>query len=241
MAAVPQRLHCGQPWRHWCCGASTRAQWWWPGAGPARPRNPGRCSHLLTPAPEAPLRRTLGEQPALAQRRDHLGGVWACGSWCQVSSRQGAKAPAAPASRAQAPPHPGPAWPCERKCVGPGGRPPPGLPPTDSALRSGWSPGGGLQNSPWGRAHSTLSVGAGAVSPLLLAASMAVFRSYIHFSFSSRELWAGAEAQLPGRAHGRGCLSWPLSQGQQVGGHYPLCTQPAPLKLERGAKSPLLR
>lgn len=143
MAAVPQRLHCGQPWRHWCCGASTRAQWWWPGAGPARPRNPGRCSHLLTPAPEAPLRRTLGEQPALAQRRDHLGGVWACGSWCQVSSRQGAKAPAAPASRAQAPPHPGPAWPCERKCVGPGGRPPPGLPPTDSALRSGWSPGGG--------------------------------------------------------------------------------------------------
>lgn len=100
---------------------------------------------------------------------------------------------------------------------------------------------GGLQNSPWGRAHSTLSVGAGAVSPLLLAASMAVFRSCIHFSFSSRELWAGAEAQLPGRAHGRGCLSWPLSQGKQVGGHYPLCTQPAPLKLERGAKSPLLR
>lgn len=63
---VPQRQRCGQLWRHWCSGTSTRAPWCWPGAGPDPPRSCGyHVHHLLTPAPGRLHQRVLGEKSGI--------------------------------------------------------------------------------------------------------------------------------------------------------------------------------
>lgn len=67
-AAAPRRPRCGQPWRRWCSGTSTRALWCWPGAGPAPPGTRGCRERLRALVPETPP-RTLGEESALCSER----------------------------------------------------------------------------------------------------------------------------------------------------------------------------
>lgn len=200
---VPRPLHCGQLWRRWCSGTSTRAPWCWPGAGPVPPRGCGHCGNLLpTPAPDRPRPRALGEKSTLCSETD--GPALASGALGAGATPSCPGQEQAEQNRTSPPLPPGAAWtaPSERG-------------PAVTRETSGWGPQGPGPSSPRGAARVALPGRARAVSPLPFAASMAPFRSCIHFSFSSRVLRGdsgGSELACRActasqRGAGLGCLS----------------------------------